>query len=58
MWLTNKATKDIQNDEIVYTIEKGTTEYISLTLKDEKTGNNYEAKTVTINGQSYTILAQ
>lgn len=48
----------LRNDEIVYTIEKGTTEYISLTLKDEKTGNNYEAKTVTINGQSYTILAQ
>lgn len=40
-YLVNDAIDKIQNDEIVYTIEKGTTEYISLTLKDEKTGNNY-----------------
>lgn len=40
-YLVNDAIEKIQNDEIVYTIEKGTTEYISLELKDGETGNNY-----------------
>ena len=40
-YLISDAVDAIQNDEIVYTIDKGTTEYISLTLKDKATGNTY-----------------
>ena len=40
-YLVSNAVESIQNDEIEYTINKGTTEYISLTLKDKATGNTY-----------------